>query len=268
MDAPIPKWLKTGAEAKGLVAKEQHNTTGVPPPGQVDSDETLSKLPVWQRTSTTLAAKYVSPTAAATLAKSNTPGKALPRVEDHKKIFKEIDWHKHGFVYHFLREVVFWHHQSTNGRFNDKLGRFERWGVKSVLEWFYPSTYKAPNPHYKAWKEPYEKAPWSKTIDKTMVSRANFFRIKDRLIAMGLIEAHSHLWNDKTHLWIKPTEELCRIVFEPSCWEKVRGKYAYVPTKKKPRGLSAEPKNETSGMAQTGTLVPKTETSPDPMLTH
>ena len=53
------KFLKTGAEAKPLVPKEQHKTTGVPPPGHVDTDKTLSKLPVWQRTSTTLAAKYV-----------------------------------------------------------------------------------------------------------------------------------------------------------------------------------------------------------------
>jgi hypothetical protein len=73
------KFLKTGAEAKALVAKEQHKTTGKPPPGQVDSAETLSKLPVWQRTSTTLAAQFVYGTGAAILAKSNVRDKALPR---------------------------------------------------------------------------------------------------------------------------------------------------------------------------------------------
>ena len=129
------KFLKTGAEAKALVAKEQHKTTGKPPPGQVDDVETLAKLPVWQRTSTTLAAKYVSPTGGAILAYSDVAHKGLPYVEGWKKILREIDWHKHGLVSGFLKDVIYWHHRSTNGRFNDKLGRFERWGVKSVAEW-------------------------------------------------------------------------------------------------------------------------------------
>ncbi len=76
------KFLKTGAEAKALVAKEQHKTTGQPPLGQVDTDETLSKLPVWQRTSTRLAAKYVSATGAAIPPAATVPDKALPRVQD------------------------------------------------------------------------------------------------------------------------------------------------------------------------------------------
>jgi hypothetical protein len=70
-----------------------------------------------------------------------------------------------------------------------------------------------------------------------MVSRRTFATIKDRLIEMGLIDAHSHLWNEKTHLWIKPTEQLSRIVFEPGYWETVRDLYAFVPVKKKPRGI-------------------------------
>jgi hypothetical protein len=121
------KFLKTGAEAKALVAKEQHKTTGKPPPGQVDD---LFKLPVWQRTSTTLAAEFVYGTGAAILPKT---AEVPPIVKkDLKKILNEIDWHKHGFVTAFLRDVIFWHHRSTSGRFNDKQGRFERWGVKSA----------------------------------------------------------------------------------------------------------------------------------------
>lgn len=151
--------------------------------------------------------------------------------------------------------MLYWHQISTNGRFNEKLGRFERWGVKSVEGWSTYHTCKVPNPHYKskvAWKsnellvKGQELQPWAKMVEKPMLSRATFFRIKDRLLDMGLIEAHSHLWNGKTHLWIKPTEELSRIVYEPGYWEKVRAKYAYVPSKKKPRGVHAKAKIETS----------------------
>jgi hypothetical protein len=258
------KFLKTGAEAKALVAKEQHKTTGVPPLGQVDNDETVSKLPVWQRTSTTLAAKYVSFTGAAILAKSGVANKDLPRVHDWKKILKDIDWNKRGLVAGLLRDVIFWHHKSTSGRFNDEIGRFERWGMKSISDWN-SKVYKVPNPDYKKWEG------WhgpSKSIEKKAASRASFCRHKDRLVKMGLIEAQSHLWSPttslwkgKTYLWIKPTKELCRIVFEPGYWQTVRAKYAYVPTKKKPRGLSAKAKNETSGLGPFGPPASKNETS-------
>jgi hypothetical protein len=253
------KFLKTGAEAKALVEKEQHKTAGKPPKGQSDTPETLTKLPVWQRTSTALAAEFVFGTGAAILPK--TVEAPLIVKKDLKIILNEIDWHKHGFVTAFLRDVIFWHHRSTSGRFNDKLGRFERWGVKSAEEW-YNHQYKAPNPYYKFYGVAYEKKPWSKTIDKWMLSRTCFFLIKDRLLDMGLIEAESHLRRDPdypfkvkfkadqpeevTALWIKPTEELSRIIFEPGYWEKVRVKYAYVKTKKKPRGVHAKAKNGTS----------------------
>ena len=222
-------FLKTGAEAKALVAKEQHKTTGVPPPGQADD---LSKLPVWQRTSTTLGAKFVYGTGAAVLPKvAGVPPIGKKVLKALRAILKEIDWNKHGFVTAFLVDVIFWHHRSTNGRFNDKLGRFERWGVKSVEEWYYH--HLPPHPKY----------PWAKP--NLMLSERSFFRIKDKLLDMGLIEAKSRLVRDPVHereataLWIKPTQELCRIVFEPGYWEKVRGKYAYVKTKKKPRGVHA-----------------------------
>ena len=69
-----------------------------------------------------------------------------------------------------------------------------------------------------------------------MLSRSSFFRIKDRLLDMGLIAAESHLRRDPdyplkakfnadqseevTALWIKPTDELSRIVFEPGYWKR------------------------------------------------
>src|SRR5690242_551000 len=94
------KFLKTGAEAKALIEKEAYKKTGVPPTGQSDTPETLAKLPVWQRTSTTLAAKYVYGTGAAILPKT---AEVPPIVKkDLKIILNEIDWHKHGFVTAFL----------------------------------------------------------------------------------------------------------------------------------------------------------------------
>jgi hypothetical protein len=259
-------FLLAGDAAKAAIAKEEHKKTGKPPAGAGDTPESLAKLPIWFRYSTTLAAKDVSATGAAILNKREADYDDLPHVSDWKKFIKEIDWHKHGFVAAFLRDVLYWHQTSTNGRFNDKLGRFERWGVKSVEGWS-NHTYKAKNPHYKpdpAWKGvPIKLQPcWGKYAEKPMLSRATFFRVKDPLLEMGLIEAESHLWNDRTYLWIKPTEELSRIVFEPGYWQKVRDKYAYTPTKKKPRGVHAKAKNETSDWAGLGLTHSKNETSP------
>ena len=98
---------------------------------------------------------------------------------------------------------------------------------------------------------------------KLMLSERTFFRVKKKLLDMGLIEAKSHLGRDPVHereataVWIKPTQELCRIVFEPGYWEKVRGKYAYVKTKKKPRGVHVKCQ-----------IIPKNGTSLTPMLSH
>jgi hypothetical protein len=64
---------------------------------------------------------------------------------------------------------------------------------------------------------------------------------------MGLIEERRKDYPRGRLIWLKPTSELSRILFEPDYWEQVREKY--VPTKqekptpkvgkKKPRGLSA-----------------------------
>ena len=287
MNAHHKNWPKTGAEAKTLLAKEMHPITGKPSAAQVEAEQSLD-LPLWRLTSTMLAAKHVSPTGAASLTKAWLPGgcylpnAALPYVDGWKNILEEIEFHKHGFVRKFLQDVIFWHHQSTNGRFNVTLGRFERWGVKSVAGWL-NHTHKASNPGYKPKKKGGNPSwePGPKNIDIPSVSRATFFRIKNRLIGMGLIEAHSHLRTDPNHkikaihdagqkakgkpakyanspkgitaLWIKPTDALSRIMFEPGYWETVRETYAYAPAKMKPRGLSAKgkiqpppSKNETS----------------------
>ena len=293
MAAQNVKWLKSGTEAKALWVAEKHKTFGAPPPGQVDNEETLATLPVWQRTSTVLGAKHVYPTGAAILMPSSVTEQELSRVHGWPKILKEIDWHKHGFVRAFLRTVLFWHHHSTSGRFNDALQRFERWGVNSLAAWHSAYTYKVPNPYYDAKKAKEEwNYSWPKTVDKPMAaSRATFFRIKERLIAMGLIEAQSHfainvnaeikakmIASGKmkgkpvppqmiTSLWIKPTDELSRIIFEPGYWETVSGKYAYVKTKKKPRGVHVQPKSAAASIVELSEAA-KNETSDAPSVTN
>lgn len=233
MNAHNTGWLKTGAEAKALSAKELHKTTGVPPKGQVDTPETLAALPVWKRASTTLAAKHVYMCGAAVLDKQLQED--APVLQGFMFILKEMNWHKRGYVFRFLYDVLLWNLMSTSGRFDDALGRFERWGVKSVEAWASFHTTKA-----KAGGE------------KPMVSERTFDRVKKRLAALGLIVAESHLCRDPgtgqfvTALWIKPTDELCRIVSEPGYWETVRSKYAYTRMKGKPRGVHAIPKDGSS----------------------
>lgn len=276
-------FLKTGAEAKALSAKELHKLTGKPPFGAVDDEATLAALPVWRRTSTTLAAKQVYPTHAAILENSTVLDAALPRVDGWKKILGEIEWNKHGFAARLLKQAIFWHHQSTSGRFNETLQRFERWGVKSAEEWCSALSAKIPNPHYKAkghwgWSdaEKHKKQPFVERIEKEP-ARTDFFRIKKRLMELGLIECEQHIradpnawqkvnlkkagkwdggagWLQKA-IWIKPTEELSRIVFEPGYWETVRAKYAYVKVKGKPRGVHAPKAKSGHALPKNGTIL-------------
>jgi hypothetical protein len=178
----------------------------------VEPEEELAKLQVWQRTSTTKYAEHVSPTDAAILPKSLIYDYALPRVEDWQKIIKAIAKGRNPHVKSLLRDVAFQHHQSTNGRWSDALGRFERWGVRSVEEW--------------------------RSCNLPKISERTFRRNKKEMEALGLIEAKVCLWQGKKYLWIKPTEELSRIQFEPGYWEKVKGKYVLAPKPKKTRGIS------------------------------
>ena len=117
MNAHNKSWIKTGDEAKADHFKEWHKLSGKPPPGQLDDDAALAKLKIWQRTSTTLAANYVSPTGAAILCKQAGASEDLPLVFGHRKILKEINWEKRGFAYHFLKDILYWHHFSTNRSF-------------------------------------------------------------------------------------------------------------------------------------------------------
>ncbi|WP_332712654.1 hypothetical protein [Pelagibacterium mangrovi] len=195
-----------------------------------ETDEQLAALPVWQRTSTAANALEVSSTGAAILPKSPWGHDALPRVPGWQNILKAIGWDKTGFVADLLHDIEFQHHQSTNGRWNEDLQRWERWGVRSVNDWC-----KSGIHHGKA------QAP-------ARVCAKTFDKYKNRLVAMGLIVAEARKWQGPNHLWIKPTEQLSRIVFEPGYWEQVREQLVPAkpakakPAAKKPRGLSAKHK--------------------------
>ncbi|WP_024587638.1 hypothetical protein [Aliihoeflea sp. 2WW] len=194
------------------------------PEGFAGTEEELSDLSLWARTATTKAATSVSPTGAAVLPKCVVADADLPRVENWRKILREIgrahgDWSARGTqgrVADLLYDVCFLHHRSTSGRWNANLSRWERFGVRSVEGW------------------------------RRDIPERTFHRLKDRLIADGLIEAHSHLWRGRTHLWVKPTDQLSRILFEDGRWDAVRETYAPKVQKpkppkspNKPRGLSA-----------------------------
>ncbi len=221
-----PIWLKTGAVSSALQAKVLHGITGKAPSGQIDTPETLAKLPVWQRRSTTLEAN-VFPTGVAIMPPATEPFKLDKR---QREILKAIEFNKHGFVRQFLAEVVYWHHRSTNGRWNEKLERYERWGAQSVERWInHKYKAKVPNPDYEwqaardesgthnYWGPPASK---TKTVEKPMLGVRTFLAVRDRLEAMGLIECHQHLRHDPDSgyvapngtglamaLWIKPTDE-------------------------------------------------------------
>jgi hypothetical protein len=235
-------WLEKASKKAKLQAKTaflQEHAIALDPDTYAGSDEELAALSVWHRTATTKTALHLSPTGAAILPKSIVAHGALPRVPGWRKILKEIgrahgDASRHakclaGHVADLLYGVEFQHHQSTNGRWNADLCRWERYGVRSVEDWRY-----------------HNHVPQKDKQFYSPVPRRTFFRIKDRLIAMGLIEAGSHLWRGRTYLWMKPTDELSRILFEPEYWEEVRAKY--IPAKpvktkptstRKPRGISA-----------------------------
>jgi hypothetical protein len=231
---------KAHAQAKKAFLQEQ--AISLDPDIYAGTDEELASLPVWHRTATTRSALHVSPTGAAILPKSIVGHAVLPHVPEWKKILRQIGL-AHGDasrnakglrcpVADFLYDIELWHHQSTNGRWNTKFSRWERFGVRSVEDWRYGKKVLTKD---KKFYEP--------------VAERTFHRMKKRLIDLGLIEAHSHLWQGRTHLWIKPTDELSRMLFEPGYWDQARGHFApEMSTKKKrssgrkPRGISARHK--------------------------
>ena len=105
--------------------------------------------------------------------------------------------------------MFFWYFRSTSGRYNAKLNRFERWGVKSEEEWYNHQYYV---------KETYETMEGKiavTRVDYQMLQRSNFFIVRNKLVEMGLIESESHLRRGSNKegdslakaVWIKPTEE-------------------------------------------------------------
>lgn len=232
-------WLSTTskvarAELKKSLTDKLLAENGLDATGNPEPEAHLAKLPVWQRTSTTASAFEVTPTGAAILPKSVIGHDHLPRIDGWQKILKAIGWGKHRkYVADLLHDIEFQHHQSTNGRMNSSLGRWERYGVRSVDNWRNGMfNYGLGQMH----------------LGNAKVPKSTFHTIKDGLIGRGLIEAEAHLWMGDTHLWIKPANELSRILFDPGYWETVQHLYATAKpaqapkpkSKGKPRGMSAK----------------------------
>lgn len=186
-----------------------------------DNPDELAALPIWQWTSTTKTASHESDTGAAILPKSTVPDHVLERVSGWKTILRRLAPDKRGYGFRLLRDVVFQHHHSTNGRWNDALGRFERWGVRPAY---------AGSQDHDGWR--------NIMGDGEAISEAHFRRVKADLRKRGLIQDDVHLWDGQTHVWIKPTPLLSRILFEPDFWTTVQAQFT-TPKKRKPRGLSA-----------------------------
>lgn len=160
-------------------------------------------LAVWYRTSSTAVSDDVNPrTNAAILPKALVAHNDLPRAPQWRKTLldcaKASGCRDRAFVRDLLLDIEFQHHQSTNGRWNPALKRWERYAVRSVDDWC--------------------KSGINNAIDREtaapVVPKRTFHRIKDRLIEMGLIDARSHLWQGRTCLWIRPTDALSRALFE------------------------------------------------------
>lgn len=220
------------AEIKKLskTADDKEATIAIAEAKYQEPSEELAKLPVIYRWSTTRNTYKLTVTDHARLPKCPILDKDLPRVPKWRRYLMDIARHavqSPKFAPHgarFLRDVIFWHHQSTDGRWNDKIKRWDRYGVRLLEEW---------------------RAPSSSSPSDTMMSLSTFLRFKNRLVEKGLIIAESHLAGGKTRLWVKPTEKLQRIVFEAEYWGSVKADFkvlaapAKPKSKHKPRGLSA-----------------------------
>lgn len=206
-------------------------------------------LPVWAQTATTAKAEKEFQNGAAILPPSIMADAELPRVEGFRKIMLAIgreirkpdrETYEGYYVADLLRDIDFQHHQSTSGLWNPELGRWERWGARDMDGWLKPQV-----------NDPKIKAKQPARIHERM-----FRRIKEDLIALGLIEQQRKQFPPGRSIWLKPTPELSRILFEPGYWEQVRDKYAPAKAsqkvtpktgKKKPRGLSARNKQIDEG---------------------
>lgn len=194
-----------------------------------DTQEPDPALTLWQRTSTTIVQTHDALSGAAVLPKGIVADADIPRVAGWRKILTQLAkatrCRDTEFVMDFLRDVEFQHHQSSNGRWNPDLARWERYAVRSVADWRKSGIFGAERKNAKG-----------------RVSESTLHRVKDKLIEAGLIVAEAHLWQGDNHLWIKPTEKLSRILFEPGYWQSLQP--ASAPKSKsaklKPRGLSAK----------------------------
>lgn len=220
--AEIKQHIKTANDKEATIsaadAKHQETT------------EELAKLPVIYRWSTTKTAYTLSKSDHARLPKCPVADKDLPRVPKWRRHLTDIARHavqSPKFAPHgarFLRDVIFWHHQSTDGRWNETIKRWDRYGVRSLEDW---------------------RAPSSNLLSHELMAMSTFVRFKNHLVEIGLIVAEAHLAGGKTRLWVKPTDKLQRIVFEPEFWASVKADFkapiapAKPKSKNKPRGLSA-----------------------------
>lgn len=220
--AEMKQYIKTGNDKEAAIAAADAKCLETP--------EQLATLPVIYRWSTTKNAYKLSESDHARLPKCPISDKDLPRVPKWRRHLNDIarflvqspKFAPHGA--RFLRDVIFWHHQSTDGRWNEEIKRWDRYGVRSLEDW---------------------RAPSSSSPIVDMMSMSTFVKFKNCLVEIGLIVAESHLAGGKTRLWVKPSVKLQRIVFEPDYWESVKADFK-VPTvpakpksKNKPRGLSA-----------------------------
>lgn len=194
-------------------------------------------LAAWQISSTAASAMKVFENGAAILPKSVIGDGDLPRVDGFRKIMLAIGreirkpdkkTYEGYYVADLLRDIDFQHHQSTNGLWNAEFGRWERWGARDL----------------EGWLKPQVNDPKMKTKQPGRVHERTFRRIKEDLIALGLIEQKRKLFPPGRSIWLKPTPELSRILFEPGYWKQVREKYAPAKVKvmkptKRPRGNSA-----------------------------
>jgi hypothetical protein len=125
--AEIKKHIKTANDKEAAIAAAEAKCHETP--------EELAKLPVIYRWSTTKNAYTLSKSDHARLPKCSIPDKDLPRVPKWRRYLMDIARHAmqmpkfapHGA--RFLRDVVFWHHQSTDGRWNEGIKRWDRYGV-------------------------------------------------------------------------------------------------------------------------------------------
>lgn len=213
-------WLDTATK---LARAELLKKSGI----AVLTGQDNAALPVWRQTSSTATAINLTDSGAALLEPGTIGNDHLPRVKNHVAIVRSLSqasgFRDKAFIASFLKDVLFWHQQSRNGRWNCVIDRYERWGVKPVSDWASQSDGK--------------------------VSERTFHAVKDWAVKAELIEAKSAKHMGKTKLWIKPTEKLSRMIFEAGFWEIARHEFApqteASPAKEKkaaPRGLSAKHK--------------------------